>query len=185
MLSRYPRAADIRVDSQAEAEMRWVIGFIEGVRQIRGELDIAPSRKLEVVLQGATARDGEYLARNMHFLSRLAGIDPPRTMDRAQVAPISAVALLGSLEILVPMAGLIDPAAELDRLTKRLRKAEGDLAKMEGKLSNADFAKNAPAEVVAKDRQRVAELHTEIGQLTAQIGRVNALGGGGAAGPGA
>jgi valyl-tRNA synthetase len=175
MRSRYPQVEDLEVDPQAEAEMRWVIGFIEGVRQIRGELDIAPSRKLEVALQGAAARDEEYLARNMHFLTRLAGIDPPRVLDRAQVAPISAVALLGSLEILVPMAGLIDPAAELDRLTKRLRKAEGDLGKLEAKLSNADFARNAPAEVVAKDRQRLSELHTELGQLKAQIARVNRL----------
>jgi valyl-tRNA synthetase len=158
--------------------MRWVIGFIEGVRQIRGELDIAPSRKLEVVLQGAAARDEEYLSRNMHFLTRLAGIEPPRALGRAQVAPISAVALLGSLEILVPMAGLIDPAAELDRLTKRLRKSEGDLGKLEAKLSNSDFARNAPAEVVAKDRQRLSDLHSELGQLKAQIARVNRLKGG-------
>ncbi len=178
MRSRYPRAEDIEADSQAEEEMRWVIDFIEGVRQIRGELDIAPSRKLEVVLQGAAARDEGYLSRNMHFLTRLAGIEPPRVLGRAQVAPISAVALLGSLEILVPMAGLIDPAAELDRLTKRLRKSEGDLGKLEAKLSNSDFARNAPAEVVAKDRQRLSDLHSELGQLKAQIVRVDRLKGG-------
>jgi valyl-tRNA synthetase len=93
----------------------------------------------------------------------------------AQTAPISAVAFVGTLEIMVPMAGLIDPAAELDRLAKQQRKADADLKKMEAKLTNAEFAKNAPAEVVAKDRQRLVELRTEIAQLSAQIARVTAL----------
>jgi valyl-tRNA synthetase len=108
-------------------------------------------------------------------LSRLAGIMPPRILTNGEAAPISAVALLGTLEILVPMAGLIDPQAELERLAKRLRRAETDLGKLKGKLDNADFARNAPADVVQKDRIRLSELRTEIKQLTAQIARVTAL----------
>jgi valyl-tRNA synthetase len=175
MLCAFPVAAAIKVDAEAEPEMRWVIDFIEGVRRIRGELDIAPSRKLEVLLQNAAARDAEYLDRNLHYLVRLAGIDPPRTLGPAQVAPISAVAFVGTLEILVPMGGLIDPAAELARLAKRLDKTNIELKKLESKLSNGEFAKNAPPEVVAKDRERLSELRTEIGQLTAQIARVAGL----------
>jgi valyl-tRNA synthetase len=175
MRCAFPGAADVKTDPDAESEMRWVIGFIEGVRQIRGELDIAPSRKLEVLLQNAASRDLEYLDRNLPYLMRLAGIDVPRTLGLAQAAPISAVAFVGTLEILVPMAGLIDPAAELARLSRQQNKAGIDLKKMESKLSNAEFAKNAPAEVVAKDQQRLSELRVEIGQLAAQIARVTAL----------
>jgi valyl-tRNA synthetase len=175
MRCAFPSAADVKTDPDAEPEMRWVIGFIEGVRQIRGELDIAPSRKLEVLLQNASSRDTEYLDRNLPYLMRLAGVEVPRTLGPAQAAPISAVAFVGMLEILVPMAGLIDPTAELARLSKQQHKADIDLKKMESKLNNAEFAKNAPAEVVAKDRQRLAELRTEIGQLAAQIARVTAL----------
>ena len=175
MRCAFPSAADIETDPGAEAEMRWVIAFIEGVRQIRGELDIAPSRKLDVLLQNASSRDTEFLDRNLPYLMRLAGVEVPRTLGPAQAAPISAVAFVGTLEILVPMAGLIDPAAELARLSKQRHKADGDLKKLESKLSNAEFAKNAPADVVAKDRQRLAELRTEIGQLVAQIARVTAL----------
>ena len=175
MRCAFPTAAGIEADLHAEAEMRWVIDFIEGVRQIRGELDIAPSRKLEVLLQNAASKDVEYLDRNLRYLTRLAQIEVPRELGQAQAAPISAVAFVGTLEILVPMAGLIDPAAELERLAKQQRKADGDLQKMEAKLANAQFAKNAPPEVVAKDRQRLAELRTEIGQLSAQIARVKAL----------
>jgi len=175
MRSEYPTPDAARVDSRAEPEMRWVMDFIEGVRQIRGEMDIAPGRKLTVLLQNSRPIDLEYANRNVRYLSRMAGIAPPQVLPQGEAAPISAVALLGTLEILVPMAGLIEPEAELERLAKRQRKAEADLNKLEGKLANAEFARNAPAEVVAKDRSRLAELRTEIGQLTAQVARVNAL----------
>jgi valyl-tRNA synthetase len=174
MLSDFPKR-DAAADSRAEPEMRWVMDFIEGIRQIRGEMDIPHSRQLTVLLQNSRAVDIEYASRNVHYLSRLAGVAPPQVLPPGQAAPISAVALLGTLEILVPMAGVIDPKAELDRLTKRLRKAEIELHKLEGKLANADFARNAPADVVAKDRVRLAELRTELRLLTAQIARVDAL----------
>jgi valyl-tRNA synthetase len=175
MHTRFPSAADVPADPGAEPEMRWVMGFILGVRQIRGEMDIAPSRKLPALLQNATPQDREYLQRNLHYLTRMAGVEPPTLLNAGEAAPIAAVALLGQLEILVPMAGLIDPTAELERLAKRQRKAEADLGKLSAKLENSQFARNAPAEVVAKDQQRVAELRTEIGQLTAQTERVKKL----------
>jgi len=172
MHADFPRAASMTTDRQAEPEMRWVMDFVLGVRQIRGEMDIPWTRKLEVLLQNASARDLEYLSRNLHYLVRLAGVEGPRALKEGEAAPISAVALLGNLEILVPMKGLIDPAAELERLAKRLRKAEIDMSKLEAKLSNSQFAKNAPPDIVAKDQQRLEELRTEIGQLSAQTERV-------------
>jgi valyl-tRNA synthetase len=175
MRAEFPTAIAEPADRQAEPEMRWVMDFILGVRQIRGEMDIAPSRKLEVLLQNASAADAAYLERNLHYLMRLAGIQTPRVLAAAEAAPIAAVALLGNLEILVPMKGLIDPTAELDRLAKRLRKAEVDLSKLEAKLNNSQFAKNAPPDIVAKDQQRLEELRTEIGQLSAQTARVTKL----------
>jgi valyl-tRNA synthetase len=175
MRAEFPTAKAVTTDSQAEPEMRWVMDFILGVRQIRGEMDIAWSRKLEVLLQNAGPRDLEYLERNLHYLMRLAGVEPPRLLAATDAAPISAVALLGNLEILVPMKGLIDPTAELERLAKRLRKAEVDLSKLDAKLGNSQFAKNAPPDIVAKDQQRLEELRTEIGQLSAQTARVTKL----------
>jgi valyl-tRNA synthetase len=175
MRCAYPAAGGLRTDPAAEPEMRWVMDFIEGVRQIRGELDIAPGRKLDVLLQNANETDALYLRRNLHYLMRLAGILPPRILEPAEAAPISAAALLGALEILVPMAGLIDPAAELDRLDKRQRKCASDLQKLTGKLTNPEFTQNAPPQVVAKDQLRLSELRTEIVQLAAQIARVKKL----------
>jgi valyl-tRNA synthetase len=175
MLAAFPTADAAPLDPDAEREMRWVMDFIEGVRQVRSGMDIAPSRKLDVLLQNATPMDREYLQRHVAYLIRLAGVLPPTVLDVGQAAPISAVALLGTLEILVPMAGLIEPEAELERLAKRQRKVEVDLNKLDAKLANADFARNAPPDVVAKDQLRLSELRTEMAQLAAQVARVNAL----------
>jgi valyl-tRNA synthetase len=178
MLAPFPDAGEIPRDPDADREMAWVMGFILGIRQIRGEMDIAPSRKIDVVLQNAAPSDLAYLHANLGFLTRLAGVTEPIVLSAGQAAPISAVALLGTLEILVPMQGLIDPAAELDRLAKRRRKAESDVEKLAAKLANGEFAKNAPAEVVAKDEKRLLDLRMEIRQLDAQIARVRKLLGG-------
>jgi valyl-tRNA synthetase len=175
MLADFPQGSMLAPDFAAEQEMTWVMAFILGVRQIRGEMDIAPSRKLEILLQNPGAADVSYVNRNLPVLTRLAGIEPPRILSGGQAAPISAAALLGGLEILVPMAGLIEPAAELERLAKRQRKAELDFKKLETKLANAEFAANAPPEIFAKDSLRLAELRTELRQLQAQVARVIAL----------
>ncbi|HVC02077.1 MAG TPA: valine--tRNA ligase [Steroidobacteraceae bacterium] len=175
MLAVYPRATDLPSDPQAELEMAWVRQFVLGIRQIRGEMDIAPSRRIDVVLQNAAATDIALLDRNLKYLQRLAGIEVPRVLAPGEPAPIAAVALLGALEILVPMAGLIDPSAERERLAKRQRKAQADLQKLQAKAQNAEFVRNAPADVVAKDAARIAELQTEIGQLQRQAARVHAL----------
>jgi len=175
MRESFPAADATPPDPEAETEMRWVMEFIDGVRQIRSGMNIAPSRRLTVLLQNASATDVLYLERNLRYLTRLAGVEEPRVLAIGEAAPIAAVALVGPLEILVPMAGLIDPDAELERLAKRLRNVGSDIAKLDAKLSNGDFARNAPAEVVAKDQTRLAELRTELAQLTAQVERVNRL----------
>jgi valyl-tRNA synthetase len=187
MQCAFPSAASIAADAGAEPEMRWVIGFIEGVRQIRGELDIAPSRKLEVLLQNVNQSDTEYLGRNLHYLyaspesSRRACWSLRRPclcrpcLCRPQAVPISAVALLGNAGNTGAHGRFDRPRRRVGPLGQAAAQNECELLKMEGKLSNAEFARNAPPEVVAKDQQRLSELRTEIGQLTAQIARVTKL----------
>ena len=135
-------------------EMRWVMNFILGVRQIRGEMDIAPEPQLGRAAAKCRARTTcEYLARNLSYLMRLAGIAAPRALAPGEPAPISAVALLGKLEILVPMAGLIDPEAELERLAKRRRRARDRGREIAGEAGERRFRQRTrPPEVVAKDR---------------------------------
>jgi len=173
MLASFPQGA--AGDEGSTGDMRWVMDFILGIRQIRGEMDIAPSRRLDVLLQHADREDRRRVAEHGLYLARLAGINPPRVLDDGEQAPIAAIALIGELQVLVPMAGLIDPAAELTRLAKRRGRADSDLRKIAGKLGNAEFLANAPPDVVAKDQARAAELATEITQLDRQRARVEAL----------
>jgi len=175
MRAPFPVAADLPEDAAALGEMQWVQGFILGVRQIRGEMDIAPGRRIDAVLQHASPQDLSYLGRNRALLVRLAGLGSLDVLGDGASGPVSAVALLGTLEILVPMAGLIDPTAEMERLARRQRKAEQDTAKLSAKLGDAKFAANAPPEIIAKDTQRLAELRLELGQLAAQVERVRKL----------
>ncbi len=175
MTQPFPAAADSAVDAEAEREMRWVMDFILGIRQIRGEMDIAPSNRFDVLLADASADDLARLAAHRRFIARLANVGDVRPLAAGEAPPQSATALLGHMKILVPMAGLIDVDAEVARLEKRTAKASQDLGKLEAKLGNENFVRNAPTEVVEKDRARIAELKRELEQLGAQLARVASL----------
>jgi valyl-tRNA synthetase len=177
MQARYPASTDYAADAEAEAEVSWMKQFILAVRQIRGEMDIAPSRKIPLLLRNAGERDRALTQKHFAYLSRLAGLDAIRPLAADDAAPESATAVLGELTLLVPMAGLIDPKAEAERLTKRIAKNESDMGKLRGKLGNANFVKNAPPDVVAADQARLAELELQNQSLAAQLDRVHRLGG--------
>ena len=151
--------------------------FILAVRQIRGEMDIAPSRKIPLLLQNAGARDAALTGKHFAWLARLAGLESIKQLAAGEAAPESATAIVGDLTLLVPMAGLIDPKAEIERLGKKIAKNDSDIGKLKGKLGNENFVRNAPAEVVAADRARVAELEAQNAGLAAQLARVRRLGG--------
>jgi valyl-tRNA synthetase len=177
MTSIYPAASDYAADAEAEAEVAWMKQFILAVRQIRGEMDIAPSRKIPLLLQNAGTRDRALADRHLAWLARLAGLESVKVLTPGEAAPESATAILGELTLLVPMAGLIDPKAEADRLTKLMAKNDSDIAKLNAKLGNANFVKNAPPDVVAADRARAAELVARNAGLAGQLERVRRLGG--------
>ncbi len=175
MRAPYPRATDFAGDAQAEAEVAWMQQFILAVRQIRGEMDIAPSRRIPLLLANAGARDAALAEKHFAWLTRLAGLESIKQLAAGESAPESATAIVGELTLLVPMAGLIDPKAEIERLTKRIAKNESDIAKLKAKLGNENFVRNAPPDVVAADRARVAELEAQNAGLAAQLARVRRL----------
>ena len=172
MLQPYPRAADFPTDEAAEQETAWIQRVVLGVRQIRGEMNISPAKRIPVLLQNATAEDQTYLARHRTWLERLAGMASITLLEPGAESPQSAMALAGTLTILVPMAGLIDPEAEAERLGRLLSRAQQDLEKTRGRLANESFVRNAPAAVVALERERAAELERSAQGLAAQLGRL-------------
>ncbi len=175
MRAAYPTAGQFARDAAAEHETQWLRDVILAIRQIRGEMDIAPSRRIRLLLQNASAEDRTFAERHGIYLERLAGLESIDMLAANAVGPPSATGLVGELALLVPMAGLIDPAAELDRLAKRIARQQSDLGKLRAKLSNDSFVRNAPPEVVAQDRARVAELEAQTARMRQQSDRVRQL----------
>jgi valyl-tRNA synthetase len=175
MLQTYPQANESLRDAQAEAELEWVKALIMGVRRIRSEMDIPPGKPLPVILQNASTSDQQRFNTNVAFINFLAKIEAPRWLSANDNAPESATALVGEMKILIPLAGLIDKDAELARLNKEISKLEVNLEKNRARLGNPSFADKAPADVVEKERARVAEMDTALTQLKEQLAKISAL----------
>jgi valyl-tRNA synthetase len=175
MLQPYPQAAEFPADEAAERETAWIQAVVLAVRQIRGEMNIAPGRRIPVLLKDGSADDAALATRHRAWLERLAGLESVTLLEPHASIPQSAVALVGTLGVLVPMAGLIDARAEAERLTKLLARSQSELAKVRGRLGNASFMRGAPPEVVAGEQQRAAELERTVNGLSAQLARVRGL----------
>ncbi|MCH9699182.1 MAG: valine--tRNA ligase [Gammaproteobacteria bacterium] len=175
MLQPYPLANDSTIDQQAESEMSWLMTFVLGVRRIRGEMNIPPGKPLPVLLQGGSDQDRICFDTNTALIERIARLDSHQWLASDTAAPEAAIALVGDLKILVPMAGLIDKQAELDRLGKEISKIEANLPRIQGKLSNPKFVNKAPAEVIAKERAKLAEFQSQLQQLLEQKAKIELL----------
>ncbi len=175
MLQPYPQAGSGNIDHEAVREMEWVMAFILGVRRIRGEMNIAPNKALPVILQQGSSEDKARYERNQHYLITLGKLTSVNWIDESEEAPQAAPALVGNMKILIPMAGLIDKGSEIARLEKEIIKIAKDLSKCEAKLANDNFMARAPAEVVAKERQRVEQFRSAITNLSDQLARIKSL----------
>jgi len=174
MLEPYPQAQAEKIYLETEQEIEWVKQFILGVRRIRAEMDIAPSKPLPVLLQNGTSDDQQKWQTHNSIITRLARLETVTWLETEE-APESAIALVGEMQILIPLAGLIDKEAELKRLNKELEKLHKELAKCTAKLDNPKFTERAPAEIVEKERQRVADMSASLQQLEAQAARIRAI----------
>ncbi|MFL0804521.1 MAG: valine--tRNA ligase [Agarilytica sp.] len=168
MQAAYPIADESLIDQSAVNDIEWVKGVIEGVRTIRGEMNIAPSKKLPVYIKNGNENDQRCLQENEQFLKKLASLESATWLNTGEEAPLSSTALVGDLEIHVPMAGLIDKDAELARIEKDLDKLNKECQRLEGKLSNAKFVDKAPAEVVQKEKDRLVETQSALSKMQEQ-----------------
>jgi valyl-tRNA synthetase len=173
MLEAYPRADDFAgSDEEAAADIEWVRQVILAVRQIRGEMDIAPGKPLPVLFKDARPQDLHRATVHAALLSRLGRIESVRALGDGEEAPPAATALVGDLRLLVPMKGIIDVDAERARLEKQQAKLKGELAKAKGKLANARFVANAPAPVVQQEKDRASEFKRQLEQLDEQLSKL-------------
>ena len=175
MLQPYPVADEARIDNNAVAEINWVMSFILGVRRIRGEMNIAPGKPLPVLLQNGSVTDQDYLSNSSAYLKRLGRLESITWLNSDEITPESAIALVGELKILIPMACLIDKEAELARLEKEIQKIKNDLPRIEGKLSNPTFIDKAPPEVIDKEKAKLADLLSNLNNLEQQQTKIQSL----------
>ena len=176
MLERMPEVGDFASDAETDAEIEWLKAFVVGVRQIRGDSNLPRSIALDVQLADANAIDRARAERHAAQLRKLAGLERIAVLAPGASVKGAAVALLGAMRILVPLAGLIDVASERDRLGKQLAKSRDEAAKSRRKLDNQSFVANAPPDVVAKERERVAEVERRAAQLEQQLARLAEIG---------
>jgi valyl-tRNA synthetase len=175
MLQPYPVADNSHIDNSAIAEINWVMSFILGVRRIRGEMNIAPSKPLPVLLQNGSIIDQSYLSNSSVYLQRLGRLESITWLSNDDTTPESAIALVGEFKILIPIAGLIDKDAELIRLDKEIQKIKNDLPRIQGKLSNPTFINKAPAEVIDKENAKLTDLLSNLHNLEQQQIKIGAL----------
>jgi valyl-tRNA synthetase len=172
MLQPYPVSDDKGIDKAANADIEWLKGVIDGIRNIRGEMNISPAVELTVLLKNGDEQDKTRLDLNRQFLKKLAKLGEIECLPADEEAPVSATALVGNLEILVPMAGLIDKDAELARLGREIEKLGKDLSRLRGKLNNASFVEKAPQAVVAKEQEKLLAQQQALVKLKEQEQRI-------------
>jgi len=174
-LQPYPQANPALIDATAVTEIEWLRQFLIGIRRIRAEMNIAPGKPLPVLLQHGSDEDRGRLERQRQALTTLGRLDAIAWLGEDEPVPEAAVTLVGGMNVLIPMSGLIDKAAETARLNKEIAKRRKEIERGSAKLGNADFLGRAPAAVVEKERARVAELQTATAKLEEQLAKIQQL----------
>jgi len=175
MLQTYPEFNAAQLNDTAVKDMEWVQAFILGVRKIRSGYDIKPGKPLAVLLQNGNDEDRQRLSDYEIYLTSLAKLESITWLNAGDDAPESATSLVGEMKLLIPMAGLIDVAAEKQRLLKETEKKQQEYTRVEQKLQNPNFVDKAPANVVDNERNKLAEIKIAIEKLQEQLNKLEDL----------
>ncbi|EOW9277865.1 valine--tRNA ligase [Vibrio cholerae] len=175
MLQALPQYDAANFNQEALDDIEWVKAFITSIRNLRAEYDINPGKPLEVMLKAANEQDAARIEANKQVLVSLAKLESIRVLADGEATPACATALVGKSELMIPMAGLIDKDAELDRLAKEIAKTQGEIARIEGKLGNEGFVAKAPEAVITKEREKLAGYQEALVKLEQQKATIAAL----------
>jgi valyl-tRNA synthetase len=170
----YPTASAAVAGDEAEPDIEWLKAVVTQVRRIRSEYGIAPTRTIPLLFEHGDARDRARSARFAAQLAFLARTEAPRWLAAGEPEPAAAAGIVGELKLLIPLAGLIDLGAERQRLAREIARIDGEIGKCEAKLGKDSFVQNAPAAVVAQERERLATFTTARAGLRAQLERLGA-----------
>lgn len=174
MLEAFPIIDNNVINNDIEEEVSWLQQVIIGIRNIRGEMNISPAKQFSVFISKASELEKQRFAANKTFLMTLAKLSSIENLE-AELTEPSSTALIGEMELLIPLKGLVDVAQESARLSKEIEKLSKDAKRYQAKLGNAKFVDNAPADVVVEEKRRLAEVETAIAKLQTKLEQIQAL----------
>jgi valyl-tRNA synthetase len=161
-------------DAESAADINWLIDLVTGIRSVRSEMNVPPAAIAPLVVIGADATTRERLARHDSAIKRLARVGE---VSLAESAPKGAAQIvLGEATVCLPLGSLIDLRAEAARLQKEVAKVTEEIARLAKKLSNEKFVANAPEDVVAAEREKLAEYRAAQEKLAVALARVQDAG---------
>jgi valyl-tRNA synthetase len=166
--SEYPKLDSSLIKPAAESEMGTVQNVVTAIRNIRGEMNIPPSKKIDVLMKSK-----EVQIHQVNYIKKLAKIDELTFGEKIEKPKACASAVIKSSEIYVPLEGLIDIDKERERLEKEIKRLEGSLSGIEKKLSNEKFVNNAPEEVVEKEKIKQKDWSENLDKLREILSNLN------------
>ena len=179
MTAPFPTADDSLISLQTEHDMTWLQALIGAIRNIRGEMKLGNAVRLPVLLDNISDEETARLSRIENQFKSLAKVDTLTIVNAGDGAdkelPLSSSSMVGQLKVLVPMKGLIDPTAELNRLAKAQEKLTKQAEILRSKLSNESFVSKAPANVVESEKAKLAVMDTQLAEMHKQIEQLKAI----------
>lgn len=179
MTAAFPIADDSLISLQTEHDMTWLQALIGAIRNIRGEMKLGNAVRLPVLLDNISDEETARLSRIENQFKSLAKVDTLTIVNAGdgsdKALPLSSSSMVGQLKVLVPMKGLIDPTAELNRLAKAQEKLTKQAESLRSKLSNESFVSKAPANVVESEKAKLAEMDSQLAEMHKQIEQLKAI----------
>ena len=167
MLSEFPTENKKYVDLAAEKEFDYLKEIVNAIRNIRGEANVSPAKKIEVIFKIVNDGEKEILEHNAKILDKLANVE--KYEFNTEIPALVGFKLVETTEIYVPLADLIDKEKEIAKLEKDIQKTQKELDRVLGKLSNEKFLSKAPKEVIDKENGIKEELENKIAKFKESI----------------
>ncbi|MFZ6746842.1 valine--tRNA ligase [Undibacterium sp. JH2W] len=172
MIQAYPLFVAENVDTTAEAWMQALKGMTDACRNLRGEMQLSPALRVPLLLQAANAEDKSRLQSFAPYLQALAKLSEVSVVDALPEDSPAPVSIVGESKLMLKVE--IDVAAERLRIGKEVTRLEGEIAKAEAKLGNEGFVARAPAQVIALEKERVANFSATLQKLREQFAKLPA-----------
>lgn len=169
MLQDYPIYDASKKDANAEKKLTWLKTIIQSIRTIRSEINIVPGKKIPLLLYNGNEQDRENSQLFLNDLMNLAKINSVTWINEKEKISQSAMGIVGNLELLIPIQGLIDSQAESQRLEKEIIKVNKEIERAQTKLANTDFVEKAPKDIILQERKRLVDFLATRDKLQEQL----------------